>query len=503
MSLKTTHLLAPHVLAFLSLLIAGVMVDRGYSQDTDIADAIEQKKFAEAKQLIDTGGDVNAQQNDGMSALHWAVFYDRQATVKHLLSTGASVNVSNDYGIRPLTIACQNGSAAIVKLLLGNGADPNTRRDGDESAVSTASRTGSVGAVTALINAGASPNPRDHRGQTALMWAAAEGNSEVVKLLLNQNVDPTETLRSGFSALTFAIRNGHTVVAKLLLDAGMDVNQPMNVIGEKKNRSGSGMSPLMLAIENGHFELALMLLESGANPNDDRTGFAPLHALSWVRKPEIGDNQRGNPPPQGSGNLSSLNFAKQLVAHGADVNFPKRSNGGAHLRISVKGATPFLCAASTADVAYMQVLLALGADPSAITSKQQNALMMAAGIDEGANADGPATAEEHHAAVLYVLSLNVIDINALDANRQSIMHAAAYKSLPEVIRLFDQRGADIAIWNQPNRQGRTPLAIARGFRPGNFKPDFATVRAIEKVMRKHNVDIPLPTQGKPEAWKAN
>ena len=64
MSLKTTHLLAPHVLAFLSLLIAGVMVDRGYSQDTDIADAIEQKKFAEAKQLIDAGGDVKSNEPD-------------------------------------------------------------------------------------------------------------------------------------------------------------------------------------------------------------------------------------------------------------------------------------------------------------------------------------------------------------------------------------------------------------------------------------------------------
>jgi len=247
----------------------------------------------------------------------------------------------------------------------------------------------------------------------------------------------------------------------------------------------------------------LMLLNEGANPNDDRTGFAPLHALSWVRKPEIGDNQRGNPSPRGSGNLTSLEFAKQLVSHGADVNLPKRSNGGSRLRISVKGATPFLCAASTADVAYIRVLIELGADPSATTAKRQNALMMAAGIDEGANADGPATPDEHHAAVLYVLSLNANELNALDANNQSIMHAAAYKSLPKVIHLFDQRGADIDVWNQPNKQGRTPLAIARGFRPGNFKPDFATMRAIEHVMQKHNVRIPLPPQKTPAGWKAN
>ncbi len=492
-------------LAILFLLFVSSVPDRGHSAErigTEIADAVEHKEFAKVRQLIDAKAAVNAKQNDGMTALHWAAFHNRESTVKHLLSAGAGVNQPNDYGVRPLTIACLNGSEPIISLLLEYGADPNSSRDGSESAVHTASRTGSVGAVTALIKAGAKPNPKDHRGQTALMWAAAEGNTEVVQLLLKHQVDPAETLPSGFNALTFAIRNGHIDTAKVLINAGMDVNQPMSTVAAKKNKPDSGMSPLMLAIENGHFELALMLLNEGANPNDDRTGFAPLHALSWVRKPEIGDNQRGNPPPQGSGNLTSLEFAKQLVSHGADVNLPKRSNGGSRLRISVKGATPFLCAASTADVAYMEVLIALGADPSATTAKRQNALMMAAGIDEGANADGPATADEHQAAVLYVLSLNANELNALDANNQSIMHAAAYKSLPKVIHLFDQRGADIDVWNQPNKQGRTPLAIARGFRPGNFKPDFATVRAIEQVMRKHKVTIPLPQQKNPAGWKA-
>src|SRR5690606_12910453 len=144
--------------------------------------------------------------------------------------------------------------------------------------------------------------------------------------------------------------------------------------------------------------------------------------------------ERGTPPPRGSGRLTSLDFVRQLVAHGADVNYAKKSSGGGRLRISAEGTTPFLCAAATADLDYMKLLLQLGADPRATNALKQNALMMAAGIDEGPDGDGPASAEEHHAAVVHVLSLGVNDLDATDVNGQTAMHAAAYKSLPTVVK---------------------------------------------------------------------
>ena len=493
-----------HILVVASALLVGLLPFRADCQETShssIADACQQRKFQLVANLIDTKADINAIQNDGMSALHWATFHDKAELVSELITAGARVSSPTKYGITPITLACQNGSTRIAKLLLRHGADPNRVRDGRESVLATAARTGSVGLVEVLLAAGAEIDHTDQRGQTALMWASAEGNTEVVKLLLQHNANRSATLQSGFTAFAFAVRNGHIDIVELFINDQADINQTLQEPNSAKGKDSSGISPLMLAIENGHFELALILINAGADPNDARTGFAPLHALSWVRKPEIGDNQRGNPPPRGSGNLSSLAFAKALVEHGADVNVAKRSNGGGRLRISVKGATPFLCAASTADVAYMETLLALGADPTATTSKRQNALMMAAGIDEGPNADGPGTAEEHLAAVNYLIELNTHDLDATDANGQSIMHAAAYKSLPNVIELFDQLGANINVWNRKNKQGRTPLAIARGNRPGNFKPDFKTEQAILKVMKRHGVVIPPPNPPQQEDWK--
>src|SRR5207247_10381407 len=93
--------------------------------------------------------------------------------------------------------------------------------------------------------------------------------------------------------------------------------QPRKATGKSPR---AGTSPLLLAVENGHFDLAVALLDAGADPNDQRSGFTALHALSWVRKPPRGDGDDGDPPPIGSGNVSSLQFVRKLAAHGADVN---------------------------------------------------------------------------------------------------------------------------------------------------------------------------------------
>src|SRR5207237_6810796 len=123
-----------------------------------------------------------------------------------------------------------------------------------------------------------------------------------------------------------------------------------------------GASALSRAVQNGDFELALALLHGGADPNDQRSGFTPLHIMTWVRKPPRGEDY-GAPPPLGSGNLNSLQFIRKLVEHGAAVNARLKTGRGAPASYNKTGATPFMMAAATADIAYMKLLLELGADP--------------------------------------------------------------------------------------------------------------------------------------------
>ena len=206
------------------------------------------------------------------------------------------------------------------------------------------------------------------------------------------------------------------------------------------------MSPLILAVENGHFELADALLEAGADPNDQRSGFTALHTLTWVRKPNRGDGDDGDPAPIGSGNLSSLQLVRKLVQHGADVNARLKSGKSGRGLLSRVGATPFLLAAATDDAAFMRLLVELGADPLLGNEQHSTPLMAAAGVGTIAPLEEAGTEPEALEAVQLALDLGG-DINAVDDNGETAMHGAAYKSLPKVVQILTDTGAKIAVWN--------------------------------------------------------
>ena len=433
--------------------------------------------------------EINAAQADGMTALLWAVYYDQAELVDLLLQQKADANKTNNYGVTPLSVAARNGNSQITKMLLDANADANAHLNGKETVLMTASRTGNSNVVKQLLAAKAAPNATEQNGQTALMWAAAEGHLDVVNTLLEANADATVTLRSGFDAYFLAARAGHTDVVFALLDAGHKINDTMAPERRGGKLPRKNMSALMLALENAHYDLVKQLLEAGADPNDTRSGFSPLHALTWVRKPNKGDNPNDDPPPQSVGPTGSLECAALLVTHGADVNLQLKSGRGGKGALNQKGATPFLFAADTADVPYMKLLLKLGADPTIPNTDDCPPLLAAAGIGSKAPEEEAGSEPELLKAVQLLLDLGM-DINHKDENGETVMHGAAYKNVPKVVNLLDQAGADPSIWNRKNKYGWTPLKISRGFRPGNFKPDAATEAAIIKVLQRHKIDVP-------------
>ena len=115
--------------------------------------------------------------------------------------------------------------------------------------------------------------------------------------------------------------------------------------------------------------------------------------------------------------------------------------------------------------------------------------MVAAGIGTYAPDEEAGTEDECVSAVEYLLSLGA-KVNTVDKSGETAMHGAAYKSLPKMVHLLAAKGADIAVWNQKNRSGWTPLLIAQGFRNGNFKPSAATEAAISRVMLAAGITPP-------------
>jgi uncharacterized protein len=428
-----------------------------------------------------------------MTALHWAARHDDLATAKALLAAKAHPNAQNRYDVTPLALACINGNAAMISLLLEAGADPNAAQRGGETPLMTAARTGKLEAVKALLARGVDVNAKlPQGGQTATMWAAAEGHTAVVEALVAAGAEFRKPLESGFTPMLFATRAGHIGVVRVLLKAGVDVNaivEPAKPAGKNVKK---GASPLSIAIENGHFELAALLLDAGANPNDMRSGYTPLHILSWVRKADIGEDENGAPAPVVTGSLTSEDMIRKLVAKGANVNAQLTGGPSGGGRIARKGCTPFMLAADTADTPFMKLLVELGADPTIPNAEGCTPIMAASGLGTRTAEEEAGTEEEAMEAVAYLLSLGA-EINAVASERgDTVMHGAAFASWPKMVKFLDAKGAKIEVWNQKNKRGWTPLMVAEGHRYGNFKPSFETADAIKEVMIKHGVTPPPP-----------
>jgi ankyrin repeat protein len=462
-----------------ALLLAG----RANAADALLADAVERREAVLVGQLLENRANVDAPQADGMTALHWAAYHDDLDTARRLIAAGADAKVRSRYGVTPLSLACTNGNAGLVTLLLDSGADANAALPGGETPLMTAARTGRLEPVKALLATGVDVDARERKGQTALMWAAAEGHLEVVDALLGAGADFRTPLKSGFTPLFFAVRQGHAPVAFRLIEAGVDVNAAM----QPEPGRGKPTTPLILAVENGHFELAVALLEAGAEANAQPAGYTALHAITWVRKPIRGD---GDPPPAGSGKLSSLDFVRELVAHKADINARLENGESGRGRFTTTGSTPLLMAARASDVPLIKLLVELKADPAITNADQSTPLLAAAGVGALGDGDEAAGTEEEALAAVRVLLKLGADVNAVDENGETAMHGAAYQSRAALVALLAECGADIKVWNRKNKFGWTPLMIAQGHRPGNFRPAPDTIAAIEKLMRAAGLEPP-------------
>ncbi|MEQ1749221.1 MAG: ankyrin repeat domain-containing protein [Prosthecobacter sp.] len=460
----------------------------------DLPTDAEKQDWPAVSAQISAKADLNTAQADGTTALHWAAYHDKADVVTQLLAAGADADAdaANRYGITPLLLACQNGSEEIVRSLLNAGADANVKQRGGETALMIASRTGKPGVVKALLEKGAKVDAEDREDQTAVMWAAADGHAEVLEILIQKGADVNHRLKSGFTALLFAAREGKADAVRMLLQHGADVKDA--IVTEEKaggRDAPNGTSAVLLAMENGHFELAMEIIKAGADPNDIRSGFTALHALTWVRKPPHGDDESGQPPPDTHGKLTSLDFIREIVKAGANPNaiLSKSAKARASGSINFNGATPFLLACRNADLAMMKLLVELGADPHKTNAEGSTPLMAAAGLGCYAPDEEAGTEDECVAACEYLISLGA-DINAVDKKHQTAMHGAAYKSLPKVAKLLASKGAKIDVWNQKNDKGWTPLLIAQGFRPGNFKPSVPTIEEISQIMLAAGVTPP-------------
>ncbi|HEX5048220.1 MAG TPA: ankyrin repeat domain-containing protein [Gammaproteobacteria bacterium] len=457
-----------------------------------LVDAAMNGDIKAVRALVKTA-DVNAIQADGMTALHWAVQHDDADMVDALLVAGADFRLTNRTGVRPLYLATVNGSAAVIGRLLDAGEDANAvlTTEGETVLMLTA-QTGNPAAVKVLLDRGANPNVQQSHGQTALMWAAEQGHTEVVKLLLSRganaalaSVAATKADRrpaGGLTALLFAVRQGHVETARALLDGGADVNQV----------AADETSPLLIAVVNGHYELASMLLSRGADPSlADAKGRTPLFAAIDLR------NQQWTqvPAPELPQSVH-LAMIKQLLDAGADVEaklsgkVPHR--GSFDMRwTDLKGGTPFLRAAWNGDIEVMRLLLAHGADPKAVTDKNETALLLLAGAGWPLGQGYIRSDQEIFAALDLLTGELGMDVNAATSEGITPLICAVFKGTNNVVQYLVDHGAKLDV---KDKKGRTVLTWAAGIAANDGqppRPQPETEKLLRELIAKQNVKIAM------------
>ncbi|MDG2140232.1 MAG: ankyrin repeat domain-containing protein [Gammaproteobacteria bacterium] len=463
-------------------------------ENISLIDAVKMQDLNNVRLIVDQGVNVNQEEADGTRALHWAVHHDNVNITKQLIAAGANVNAKNRYEVAALSLAANNGNKDTVSLLLDSGADVHTTMSEGEFVILTAARTGVAEVVELLLDRGAEVNATESwRGQTPLMWAAAENNLAVVNLLLSRGANLEARSGKGFTALLFAAREGHTRIVDTLLNHGADITESLparaGIITENGTGTATqtGLNALLLATGSAHFETASLLLDAGADPNHSPLGWTTLHQISWVRK--MGQSGSNNPTPEGSGELGSLDFVRELVEHGANLNALVSGRPPVGVSsLNMEGSTPFLLASRSADIELLRLLVDLGADPEVPNIDNSTPLMVAAGLGTESPGEDPGTESEVLESVEYILSLGG-DINAVDDRGNTAMHGAAYKHLPSVVNYLNEQGAEISIWDQENEFGHTPLLIAEGIHRGmNIVSSKITEQAIREILDR----FPLP-----------
>ncbi len=124
--------------------------------DTALICAVARKHPAAAQLLLENGADPCIQDNEGSTALHYALEHKLNQVVEEILRKNPGiVHIANKYGNQPLWTAAFNarGNYDSVSLLLRYGADPEHCNNVNLSPIDMAKRFGDDALLAILESA--------------------------------------------------------------------------------------------------------------------------------------------------------------------------------------------------------------------------------------------------------------------------------------------------------------------------------------------------------------
>ncbi|KJE91253.1 hypothetical protein CAOG_002415 [Capsaspora owczarzaki ATCC 30864] len=185
--------------------------------------------------LLSAPGKLNldAADNQGCTALHWALRLSQSDVAKSLIERGARVDLATTTGMQPLHDAAAENLVELLPVLVQRGANVSAIDKKGNTPLHFAMSKGHLDAVEVLTEKLASPVDGHN-------IAAANGNLKQVQMFVARSKNVNQLDQNGASAVANAKENGHSAVVEYLLANGgleIDAAPAQPSAGEEQNDS--------------------------------------------------------------------------------------------------------------------------------------------------------------------------------------------------------------------------------------------------------------------------
>ncbi|XP_006891603.1 PREDICTED: ankyrin repeat domain-containing protein 55 [Elephantulus edwardii] len=164
--------------------------------------------------------EINHQDNEGMTPLHWAAFHNQPQHTQMLLKKGADPSLVDKDSKTALHWAVQSGNRILCSIILSHDLGPSIINYDDETGKTCVHIAAAAGFGDIIHELARVPECNlqalDVDDRTPLHWAAAAGKAECVQSLLELGMDSNLRDINESTPLAYALYCGHTACVKLL-----------------------------------------------------------------------------------------------------------------------------------------------------------------------------------------------------------------------------------------------------------------------------------------------
>ncbi|XP_041355391.1 ankyrin-1-like [Gigantopelta aegis] len=204
-------------------------------QSTRDENSAQDLSFNFVSYLVGKGVNINLQNEDGNTPLHFAVQGLSFNIVNHLVEHGGEINQQNENGNTPLHYAAQHGSVDIVSCLVENQAELDAEDKSGNTPLHLAARNCKMENISCLVDKGAQVDCENIEGCTPLIYSSYCEQSRILEYLLRKGANSNHgNTTAVHAAAAFHCKKN----LQVLLDRGEDVNV----------LSKSGSTPLHMAV---------------------------------------------------------------------------------------------------------------------------------------------------------------------------------------------------------------------------------------------------------------